>query len=164
MKYPLEDLMRVRRFREDEAATAVTKQRAQVEAAKRAIKARRREMEEYTQWRIRREQELYDEIMRQPIRMKELDGVKVQVQAMKSKEAEHREAVLQAEKHKEEQDQLLVQRKHEWTEAVRQCEKLVEHKDMWQVETDKEAERQQETEMEDFRTRTLADVEETPDA
>ena len=97
MKYPLEDLLRVRNFREDNAANELTKRRRAVEAAEDLVKQRKRELEEYIQWRIQREEELYREVMQKPVQLKELDDLKQDIQLLREKESLYEERIREAE-------------------------------------------------------------------
>ncbi len=153
MKYPLEDLMFVRQFREDRAATEVTRQRARVLQAQKFVEQRQKELSEYIQWRIRCEQEKYAEIMNQPVLRKALDKVKTEIQILKANEDAFHDAVLQAQKELEEANVKLENNITVHRAATKKTDKLREHRKAWHSEALKEEEASQEKELEDFRTR-----------
>jgi len=55
-KYPLDDLLRVRKFREEEAAAAAVRSRQQLEAARELVEQRSLALEKHIQYRMQREQ------------------------------------------------------------------------------------------------------------
>src|SRR5690606_14716604 len=97
MKYPLEDLLRVRRFREDERANELTRRRKAVAEAEEQLERRKQELRDYVDWRIRREKELYDEVLRQEIAVKQLDDLKLNIQILRENELAYQERIKQAE-------------------------------------------------------------------
>ena len=145
--------MYVREFREDQAATQIKKQRAKVVQAENFVQQKQKELKDYIEWRVRREQEMYDEIMKQPIHMKELEKVKESVQMLKANEAGYQDAVLQAQSQLETERQQLEEDTAAHRVAVKETDKLKEHRAIWQAAASKEEEFNQEKELEDFRTR-----------
>ena len=154
-KYPLEDLLRVRRFREEAAATEAMLRRRAVVEAEEDLQSRKRELEEYTHWRIRREAELYDQILGQQIQMKELDDLKLNVQILRAREDAYREQILTAKKTLADAETALTQATALHQTTVKDRQKIDEHRRMWQGEMEREAEARQEIELEDFRVRLI---------
>lgn len=154
MKYPLEDLLRVRRFREDERANELTRRRKAVAEAEEQLERRKQELRDYVDWRIRREKELYDEVLRQEIAVKQLDDLKLNIQILRENELAYQERIKQVEKDLEETRQALAAAQAAYQKAVRDSNKIEEHKAWWAQEAAKEAEAYQEKELEDFRVRS----------
>jgi hypothetical protein len=154
MKYPLEDLLRVRQFREDERAQELTRKRGEVEAAAQLVEKRKQELTAYTAWRINREKELYDEVMLREIEVKDLDALKLNIQILRENELAYGERVKEAEKALEAAQQALAAAQAAYMKAVRDKGKIEEHKGWWAQEEAKEAEANAEKELEDFRVRT----------
>lgn len=154
MKYPLDDLLRVRKFREDERASELTARRKAVAEAEELLQRRRQELKDYVAWRIRREQELYDEVLRQQIAVKQLDDLKINIQILRENELAYQDRIKQAEKDLEAARQALAAAQAAYQKAVRDSNKIEEHKQWWAQEAAQEAEAYQEKELEDFRVRS----------
>lgn len=154
MRYPLEDLLRVRKFREDERAQELTRKRGEVEDAVQLVAKRKQELVDYTAWRINREKELYDEVMMREIEVKDLDALKLNIQILRENELAYAERIKEAEKALEAARQALAAAQAAYMKAVRDKGKIEEHKGWWAQEEAKEAEANAEKELEDFRVRT----------
>ena len=157
MKYPLEDLLRVRNFREDNAANELTRRRREVEQAEQLVQQRKKELEEYIQWRIKREEELYQEVMQKPVQLKDLDDLKQDIQLLREKEHLYEDRIREAEKALADARQALDDAHAQYQAAVRDRQKIDEHKDLWAQETAKINEANAEKELEDFRVRSFDD-------
>ena len=153
MKYALEDLLRVRRFREDKAAAEVVESREQLADAESQLEQRRQELQDHLQWRLRREEELYQEIMQREVHLKDLEDVKSRVQVMRDKDQSYQEKVITAKKKVDDAQRQLDTAREAHLLAVRNREKLDEHKSMWLDESHQELEAKAETEMEDFQVK-----------
>ena len=156
MKYELQDLLNVRKIREDNAAAEVTLRRQLVAEAEQNVVRRKQELQDYIQWRIQREQELYDSVMQQEVHLNDLEELKLDVQILRDKEHAYKEKIIEAEKQLKDAQDNLETAKQKYTEAVRNREKLDEHKKIWTEEAEKEQEFEAEKEMEDFRTKQPA--------
>src|SRR5262245_12935107 len=130
-RYPLEDLLRVRRFREDNAARELTARRRELEQTEEALRQRRQEAADYRTWRIRREDELYQEIMRQAIQRQDLDDLKLKIDSLRAEEINLQERILQAERDVVAAREALEQAHAAWIASVRDREKITEHKAEW---------------------------------
>lgn len=153
MKYPLEDLLRVRRFREDEAQSQLTAARGQLEAAEAALDQAEQALAEYIQRRERREAELYDEIMLQEVSMKDLDDLKAAIATLREQQSGYEERVRQAHQDVAAATNALEAARQAYTEAVKNRRKIDEHKGLWTQQEHKRSEAEAEKEMEDFRVR-----------
>lgn len=157
MKYPLEDLLRVRNFREDNAANELTKRRREVEQAEELVQQRKQELADYIQWRIKREEELYNVVMQKPVQLKDLDDLKQDIQLLREKEHLYEDRIREAEKALADARQALDDANAQYQAAVRDRQKIDEHKDLWAQETAKINEANAEKELEDFRVRSFDD-------
>lgn len=157
MKYPLEDLLRVRNFREDNAANELTKRRREVEQAEELVQQRKQELADYIQWRIKREEELYNQVMQKPVQLKDLDDLKQDIQLLREKEHLYEDRIREAEKALADARQALEDAHAQYQAAVRDRQKIDEHKDLWAQETAKINEANAEKELEDFRVRSFDD-------
>src|SRR5262245_16738532 len=98
MPYPLQQLLNVREHREETAALELLQRRQAVTAAQEHLQRCQQELNDYIQWRVQREIELYQEIMRKLIPLRELDDVKAKVQMLRAKEVTYQEHVLAAQR------------------------------------------------------------------
>ncbi|MEM7475297.1 MAG: YscO family type III secretion system apparatus protein [Planctomycetota bacterium] len=153
-KYPLRDLEKVRRIREENAASEVLKAKNGVLTAQEEVLRCEKEVESYHDWRLNREEELYQEIVDQQIQLKELDGLKIQIQLLRDKELMLHRKVEEAKKKLEDAKQHLLDAQDSHRQASRDLEKIEKHKEEWAQEAAKEAESNLEKEMEDFRVRS----------
>ena len=152
-RYPLEDLLRVRLFREDNAASEMSRRRTELESARALVVQRSKELEEYVEWRIRREEELYEEIIHKEVKLRSLDDLKQDIQLLREKQLVYEEKVREAERGVKDAEDALEQAHAAYLETVKDRQKIDEHKEIWAKETMKAAEADQEKEMEDFRVR-----------
>ena len=167
-RYPLDDLLRVRRFREDHAATELQNRRKAVEAAEQALAQRRRAVADYHAWRLRREDELYHDVLQKAVTRQDLDDLKLTIEALRTEELNLHEQVVEAERQLSAARAAAQSAHAAWTRAVRNREKIDEHKEHWSEAIAREIEYSQDLELEDFRVRTPDDDEpeeaETSDA
>lgn len=155
MKYPLEDLLRVRRLREDAAARALSKQRLALEAAEKALHDWQRRLAEYVETRKRKTEELYREVMGLPTQKPRLDDLRMDLSVLAAKQSEMEDAVLTAEKNVDAEREKLRDAVRAYFLAASQREKLDRHKDDFRTEANRAAEKRAELELEDFRVRSL---------
>lgn len=155
MKYPLQDLLTVRGFREEKLAGEMTKRRAELADAQQAVEDRRRERDEYIEWRVKREEELYQEVMNQSLAVRDLDDLKLKIQLLRDDEVVYEQRILEAKNAVETAETNLQEAKAAHRNAVRDLDKIEQHQEMWAQEAAREHEANQEKELEDFRVRTL---------
>lgn len=153
MKYVLQPLMVVRVFREDAAANAMVAQRRRVAEAEADLVRRRKELADYTDWRIVREEELWQTVIGKEVLNKDLDDLKLDLQIVWAGQVERQEAVFLGEKTLEDERARLVETIDAHRKAMRSREKLDIHKEMWRTTVLKEAEYAAELELEDFKVR-----------
>ena len=93
--------------------------------------------------------------MQQAIQRKELDDLKQNIQILRDKETDYEQRIIAAENGVKEAESALEAALAEHRAAIKACQKLDEHKEIWAQEVAKEIEYNQEKEMEDFRTKDL---------
>jgi type III secretion protein O len=156
MKYLLEPLLKVRRFREDAAANAMVAQRRKVAAAEEELARRRGELAEYVVWRAAREEELWRSVIGRTVANADLDDLKLDLRILQAGHNERQEAVFGAEKSLEEERARLVEAVDAHRRALRSREKLDLHRGLWKDERARAIEYAAELELEDFRVRKPA--------
>src|SRR5436305_1347502 len=140
MNYVLQPLLKVRLFREDAAANAMTAQRRRVASAEAELERRKQELEDYTVWRPRRRGESSRTVIGKEVPMSALDDVKLDLQIVWAGQVERQEAVFAGEKQVEEEKIKLTEAIAAHRKAMRSREKLDIHKDMWRTQVLKDAE------------------------
>ena len=153
MKYLLQPLLRVRLFREDQAANAMTQQRKRVAAAEAELERRKKDLEDYKVWRPIREDEIWRTIIGKEVQTKDIDEMKLDLQVVWAGQVERQEAVFAGEKQVDEERAKLTEAIAAHRKAMRSREKLDIHKDMWRAAQLKELEFAADLELEDFKTR-----------
>ena len=152
-KYPLQDLLRVRKFREDAAAQELTKAREKVKQAKVLVAQRETELTDYVKWRIAEEKRRYDEILKQSVQVKDLDSLKQEVQLLREKEFVYQDRIREAKDELKQAEKALEEATARYRQADKDVQKIEEHHEMWAQDMAKKDEMREEKELEDFRVR-----------
>ena len=150
MAYPLQPLLSVRSFREDNAKAAVSAAEAALRQAEDAAEKSRAELERYQQWLPEEKERRYAGIMGKLMSLADLDSFKAGLSLLDDGVLTREDAVQQAEKIVEERRNKLRAAQLALTSARKEKMKIDMHKDIWSQEAAKEAERAAELEMEDF--------------
>jgi hypothetical protein len=148
--YPLQDMVRVREHREDQATQAVTKAQRQLKEARDALARKQQELKDYTAWRIAEEDRLLDSLMRRQLKLGEISDVRALIGTFRDRELQLTDEVVQAEKAVTKAEAHLEECRQRQVKAVRDLEKLVEHRVIWQRERTAEQELAEDLELEDF--------------
>lgn len=148
--YPLQDMVRVREHREDQATQAVTKAQRQLKEARAALDRKQQELVDYTVWRIAEENRLLDSLMRRPLKLGEISDVRATIGTFRDRELELKDEVVQHEKTVARAEAHLEECRLRQVTAVRDLEKLVEHRTIWQRARALEQEVAEDLELEDF--------------
>lgn len=153
--YLLQDLVRVREFREDRASKALSRAQRLVEEAKKSLQEKEKQLKTYKIWQIEEEERLIQSIMLKKVQIGDIQDLRLDIVALKDKEFELIDSVKKAEA---ELDRALdelkrAQKKH--IETVQDLEKLLEHRETWLEEEKAENELREELELEDFVSRPL---------
>ncbi|HVJ84346.1 MAG TPA: YscO family type III secretion system apparatus protein [Caulifigura sp.] len=152
-RYPLQDLLRVRQFRENNASSVLTAQRKRVVEAEQLVEQRKKEVVEFHNWRLNREEELFAEIVKQQVHRNDLDELRAKIDGLRAEELALEQKVLDAETALKSARELLVKAHAAYLQATRDREKITEHREQWMQEEARESENNAEKELEDFRVR-----------
>ena len=146
-------LVQVKAWREAAAADAVRRERARLELAVKAVERQREEVARYRGWRLTREDELFDDICQRLVQVADIEELKQAIFLMREHERLLEDKLRQAEKDRDAVSEALEQART----AHRQAERVVgKYSDMHGIllaEARQEAERSEEVELEDFKTR-----------
>ena len=151
-KYPLAPLLRVREYREDAAKNALSAAERAVVEAQEAVERCRRELERYKVWRQEEVERRYDAIMGETMSLEEVAGFRASLGALAEGEQERILAVTEAEKAVGQKEREVAAAREAVAEARREAAKIEAHRDIWLAEAKREAERQEDLELEEFKT------------
>jgi len=149
-RYLLEDLVRVRQHREEQAGEAVARARRLLKEAEAAHLKAQTELAEYTVWRVTEERRKLDGLMKRVLKLGEISDVRQEIALLREREFEFVDKVKQAEAAVAKAEEHLDDCRAKHVQAVHDLEKLLEHRTTWQREEALEAERQEDAEGEDF--------------
>lgn len=149
--YPLEALLAVRHYREEGAQRNVRSAEQSLREAEKAEETKKRELEEFKIWRHDEEERRYDAIMERPMTITQLDDFKAGLALLADMELQKLDAVEKAGKQVEDSAKALDSAKSAAKQAQKNTAKIQAHKDIWQEEAKKEAERLADLELEEFR-------------
>jgi type III secretion protein O len=121
-----DDLLRIKAFREQSAANAVTRQKRVVEECVQAVQQARDEVVRFRDYRAQQEQRLFEEIKGRPVPLRAIEDMKLRAAALKEKETGLETQILAEEKCLKEARQALEQARQQYAEAVRSHEKFNE--------------------------------------
>ncbi|PTY07828.1 hypothetical protein DB347_06275 [Opitutaceae bacterium EW11] len=148
--YLLQDLVRVRQHREEQASEAVARARRLLTEAQAALARSKQELANYTVWRTGEERRLLDGLMRRVLRLGELSDTRQEILLLREREFEFVDRVKQSETAVAKAESFLEECRAKHAQAVRELEKLLEHRTLWQRESALEAERAEDLELEEF--------------
>ena len=149
--YPLESLLSVRKYREDEAARTVKAAESEVKTAKDAVDARQSELQAFRLWRADEEKRRYAAVMGKPCTIKDIDDLKAGLAQLAAQEIVREEAVSKAEKAHLQAQTRLEGARLAAKNAQKETAKIMAHKDIWAEEDKRESERKEDLELEEFR-------------
>ena len=149
--YPLQSLLSVRRFREDAAMNEVRAAERRLAEAREEVRKKEEELERYRAWRPEEENRRYDAIMGQSMNLEDVAEFRASLGALAEGEQQRVQAVTEAEKIAAQKERDVAAAREAVAEARREAAKIEAHRDIWLAEAKKEAERQEDLEMEEFK-------------
>ncbi len=148
--YPLQDMVRVRRHREEQAGQAVARARRLLHEARAAVLKAAQELAAYAEWRVLEERRRLDGLMRRILRLGELSDVRQEIALLREREFEFVDRRKQAEAAVTAAEARLEDSRQSHALTVRELEKLVEHRTLWVLEITRAQERAEDLELEEF--------------
>jgi type III secretion protein O len=139
----------VKEMREERAGDELRRCRLALEAAARRVEQSRRELVEYRDWRVRRENEMYDAIEQKLVRVRDLEDLKTDIGLLRGKEQVFQEKILQAEKARQEAHKAQTTAEKALELAVKARQKFEELADWLEAEARAYRERMEELELEE---------------
>lgn len=120
------ELLAIKSFRENQAEMAMRKQRLALAAAAEARDGASQQLEDYREFAQRQEQEMYADLCRRLVNLREIEHVQGSVVLLRSQEREHVAVLDKAQAQCESEERVLDERKAEHQHASRMKEKFVQ--------------------------------------
>lgn len=143
------ELLAIKRFREDQAELAVTRQRQACAQAEELRDQAVAQLAQFQQWALDHEQSMYQDLCSRLVRVVEIEGVMQEVADLRQGEHDREDQVIQAAKQLDLEADALVQRRETHREASRMVEKFIELARLHADEQMRELERKEDQEMEE---------------
>ena len=157
MKYPLEDLRRIRAMREDRAARLVARERQALAAARSETGRREQIHADFVHHRPEEEEVLFRRVARRSVRMLDLDEFRAGIEALQARETELAHDVEHAKLEEAEAQARSEQAEADHRRRLAELDRLDQHKETWQEEQALEMMMREERELEDHTSRSPAE-------
>lgn len=155
MPYPLQPLLSVRAFRENNAKMALSAAETAMRQAEAEAAGKRAELERYRKWLPEEKDRRYNGIMGKEMSLADLDTFKARLAVLDDGVFAREDAVQQAEKILEERRTGLRTARAALNAARKEKIKIEAHRNVWAQALAKEAERAADLELEEFTPGTV---------
>lgn len=146
----LEELLTIKRRREDDAATAVGEARRIVAARQAAREAGLAALDEYSVWQEKEKTRLFEEVHRKSVTRAKLEGYREQIGLIRQRQLELEEELEKAGRELATAEAELEEARRKRLDAHRQVVMFEEYQAVLEAEREREAERKEEGEAEDI--------------
>ncbi|MCZ0944083.1 MAG: YscO family type III secretion system apparatus protein [Gammaproteobacteria bacterium] len=148
----LEELLTVKRRREDDAIAALAQARRALEQQQSLLEAKRRELEEYKAWRREEAERLFEAVRKQEVSRAKLERYRQEVALLQQREAQLGEELIAAERDVEAAKSNVAQAERQRMDAHKAVVKFEEYQKQVFEDEATEASRREEAELEDVTT------------
>ena len=145
----LEDLLTIKRRREDDAAALVGDAQRTVERQRAACRARRTALDEYKVWQEAEKVRFYEEVYRKCITRTTLEAYRERIGLLRQRQLRLEEELESAERDLKVAEAELQVARRKRLDAHRQVVKFEEYQAVLETEKKREAERKEEAEVDD---------------
>lgn len=145
----ISELLSIKTFRESRAEMDVRKQRGVLAAAIERRDADAEKLEAYRRFALDHEREIYDELCRRVVRLRDIEDVQQEVVVLRNGERSHEEALEQAERARVAEQKHLDEAREVHREASRMKQKFVELVEVYAEAELKELEAKEDAELEE---------------
>ena len=146
----LEDLLTIKRRREDDAAAVVGEARRTVDRQRAACQAKRTSLDEYNVWQEAEKARLYEEVYRKSVTRAKLEGYRERTGLLRQRQLRLEEELEKAERDLQVAEAELEDARRKRLDAHRQVVKFEEYQAVLEAERKREVERKEEAEAEDI--------------
>ena len=150
MKYALEDLLRIRRWREEKAQREVVRMTSVLDQALHLVMEKEKRLSEFLRWRLQTEDRLFGEIVGKDVRQRNIEDLGLKISLMREDEAVHEKALQESREAARTAGKELDESRGRHRLAMKETQKILEHKRLWLAEAMKTEEQEIEKELEDF--------------
>ena len=148
----LDELIKVKQLREDKAIAALNEAQTLLEQRASAEEAKRQEQADYSLWRTRRKQELYQDIEGKSVSLKELEQMREQIESYRDRDLQLQDELVEAGRERESAQQAMETARQVRLSAYREVAKYEQYNQTLVDEEQREQERREEVEVEDMNT------------
>ncbi len=145
----LEELLTVKRRREDDAIAALAQARQALERQQSLMEAKRRELEEYKVWRQQEAERLFEAVRKQEVSRAKLERYRQEVALLQQREVQLGEELIAAEREVDAAKSNVATAERQRMDAHRDVVKFEEYQKQLLEEEAAEASRREEAELED---------------
>jgi type III secretion protein O len=149
----VKDLLRIKKFREQKAEVALSKARQTLASAVDALVKSRQALADNIKRNERRERALYDDLFSRLVIKAEIDAVGVEIEGMRQEIKRAEEVVEKKKVVRDDAEKKLEAARQHHHAAMRAREKFTELADLAKLENKALAEKAEDVEMEEVRTR-----------
>ena len=146
----LEELLTIKRRREDDAAALVGEAQRTVDQRRAACRAKRTALDEHDVWQEAEKSRLYEEVHRKSVTRAKLEGYRERIGLLRQRQLELEEALEKAGRELATAEAELEETRRKRLDAHRQVVKFEEYQALLEAEHEREAERKEEAEAEDI--------------
>ncbi len=146
----LDDLLKIKRLREDDAISALVKAQSFLGEQIEARDAKQREEADYKVWRVDEENRLYDEICGKNVALSDLEKLREQIGLLRQRELALHAEFLQMQESVKQARSALEEAKRRRVQAHKEVTKYEEYNQIIVEREKREAEAKEEAELEDF--------------
>ena len=145
----LDDLLRIKRRREDDAVADVAQASAALERRREACREKERELVEYRAWQVAEKERLYARVHHRNVTKDILEKYREQLGVLRQRELQIEEERTQAEREAADAQGALEQAQQARIEAHREVVKFEEYQQTLEAERLRDAQRKEDEETED---------------
>jgi hypothetical protein len=157
MKYPLQDLLRIRAMREDRAARLVARERQALAAAASETRHREEILDNFVRQRPEEEEAQFRRVARRSVRMLDVDEFRAGIEALQARQTDLADDAEHAKLEQAEAQKRSVQAEADHRRRVAELDRLDQHKERWDEEQALELMVREERELEDLTSRAKTD-------
>ena len=146
----LDELLRVKRIREDEAIKIMKEKQLQLEQSRKFLATKVAAHDDYAIWRKKEEKRLYEEILHKAVHAYSLNTMRDQIMSFKDKQQQLQEEIEKAQTALTEATEHLATARQARMDAYKTVKKYEEYRDIVRTAEQQEAQRSEELEAEEF--------------
>ena len=150
MKTPIDEIYKIKKFREERAERELAKAEENLEQKKQILIEKREALVAYQKWRVEEEDRKYDALMKkESVKRKALDELKSEIKSLRDKEIDYHQAIVKAEEDVATAENMVKEARGAYIQSVKNSEKMFEMQNSLRNELMEEAAMNAEKEIED---------------